>query len=937
MIKLFSPSATSFNSMGLGSLSEALACTVTEERNGDFTLELEYPTSGRLFNEIGLRSIIVAKPNPFDEPQAFRVYKITKTIKKTVTINAEHISFDMSGIVVGPFTSGTGFSSIFNAILSNTVPPQFPAGSGKFALFTDKTTETAQIRTVPITLRALLGGENKSLLDNYGGEWKFDNYNCTLYENRGQDRGVVIKYGVDLIDMKQEEECSELFTGIAPYYTDPESDATIMLDNLIVRVADAYDQDPPVYNYDKFTTHDFTNSFDRTPTKAQLIDETKRYIRDEKIGIPKVSLTLSFANLRKTMEYARFVELQKVMLCDTITVLFPEMNIRTTAKVEKVEYDAIKDEYKSIDVGDAKKTLADTISGNSTDVEKISTTYATVSDVSGTRIIEKVNSADVSSGGINATQVSTSGNQNVDQALRETLKSVTTYYGSFDIEISPDRSSPGWGTSSPAREENKYIWQYIDYFYADNRHEYTEPINLSGLKGADGKSVSILGSYDTIEQLRAAHPIGNVGDAYLVDGDLYVWDPTLNDWNNVGKIKGQSLSRVTTEYGTSSSSTVPPTSWTTYVPNYNPNYWIWTREKQEFVDPIETKYSQPVVDNSLTGFGTQLYQQGNKIAMVVKTVTGEDEINSAAIMLAINGDTSSAIIDADKTQITGLLTNGSTTVSGNCIQTGLIISNDGQSYFDLDRSLLSATQWKKDRFRMTTSTGSIKGTVPIVTSEIQYAEDGRAYDLWSPTETYQINNIVRHNGVAWRAVFPSGGSNPAVEPGSPGSYGYWEEYSWNPIFRFYKQDVPGETNPSAGSGFAFSTAEGWYDFNDLTNASERTRHLGVRRINRDNLSSTDYSRVMNGITSSGIVTVPGSVSGPATITVYYQDTDMTYIQPLVKPFITASFYDDGQVSGILQSGTIRIHNITFSGFTISIDNATDGKPRRVAWIAHKNP
>lgn len=940
MIKLFYQDATNFNTMGLGSLSEALSCTVIEERNGDFTLEMEYPQSGKLFKYIGLRSIIVTKPNPFDDPQAFRVYKITKTLKKTITVCAEHISFDMSGIVVGPFASGVGYNAILSAIISNTVPVQDPLLPGTFSLSADfsEPTDKSWQNTVPVSLRAILGDQSKSMLSNFGGEWKFDNYHATLYEKRGQDRGVVIKYGVDLTDLKQEEECSELFTGIAPYYKDPESDATVMLDDIVVRVEDAYTEDPPHYDYEKYTSHDFTNSFDNIPTKQALIDETKRYIRDEKIGIPKVNLTLSFANLRKTMEYSRFTELQKVMLCDTITVLFPEMNIRTTARVEKIEYDAIKEEYKSIDVGEAKKTLADTISGNSTDIEKIPTTYATVTDVTGTKIIQKVNAVDTSATGntgINATQVATSGNQNVEEALSETLKGVTTYYGSFNEGVTPTRESSGWTTSSPARQEGKNIWQYVDYYYADNHHEYTPPINLSGTKGADGKSINILGSYNTLAELQAAHPTGNVGDGYLVNGDLYVWDPSLSSgsggWKNVGRIKGQSLSKVTTEYGTSDDPQVEPTSWSTTSPTYNPTLYIWTREKQDYVDPIETKYSDPVIDNSLTGFGSQLYQQGNKIALVVKS-DGGDHIDSGAIMLAINGDGSTATINANKTQITGMLTNGQTTVNGNCIQTGLIISQDGESYFDLTNGVLSASQWQKDRFRMIANEGTLGGVTPIVYTDIQCAQDNVSVaNAWSASINYTTNSLCRQDDVLWIALV----ANTNKKPGTKEGHNYWTQASWSSIFRVYTQNLR-DGHESTGNGFAFQTDVGWYDFNDMVNPLYTMRHLGVRLRANSSIFNTPYSRVLNGITCSGVVTVPGVVSGPATVNVT-MDQDMAYLQPGIKPYVTASFYDDGVESNLAQSGQIRITNVTVGGFTINIDNATDGRPRRVAWIAHKNP
>lgn len=59
-----------------------------------------------------------------------------------------------------------------------------------------------------------------------------------------------------------------------------------------------------------------------------------------------------------------------------------------------------------------------------------------------------------------------------------------------------------------------------------------------GPKGADGTGVTILGSYDSLEQLQQEHPTGNPGDSYLINGDLYVWDATNNIWKDVGSIQG---------------------------------------------------------------------------------------------------------------------------------------------------------------------------------------------------------------------------------------------------------------------------------------------------------------------------------------------------------------------------------------------------------------
>lgn len=61
---------------------------------------------------------------------------------------------------------------------------------------------------------------------------------------------------------------------------------------------------------------------------------------------------------------------------------------------------------------------------------------------------------------------------------------------------------------------------------------------LNGTNGADGTSVTILGSYDTLEELQAVHPTGNEGDAYIIAGELYVWSADDSIWKNVGQIQG---------------------------------------------------------------------------------------------------------------------------------------------------------------------------------------------------------------------------------------------------------------------------------------------------------------------------------------------------------------------------------------------------------------
>ncbi len=64
------------------------------------------------------------------------------------------------------------------------------------------------------------------------------------------------------------------------------------------------------------------------------------------------------------------------------------------------------------------------------------------------------------------------------------------------------------------------------------------PTGEAGINGKDGTSVTILGSYDTYQELITAHPQGETGNSYLVQGDLYVWSKENGQWINVGTIRG---------------------------------------------------------------------------------------------------------------------------------------------------------------------------------------------------------------------------------------------------------------------------------------------------------------------------------------------------------------------------------------------------------------
>ena len=99
---LYEPKTKKFDTNGIGRLSDTVSCIVTETRNGEYELEMQYPITGAYYDEIKLASVILAQPGDGREAQPFSIYKISRPIRGIVTVYAQHISYQLSYIPCGP-------------------------------------------------------------------------------------------------------------------------------------------------------------------------------------------------------------------------------------------------------------------------------------------------------------------------------------------------------------------------------------------------------------------------------------------------------------------------------------------------------------------------------------------------------------------------------------------------------------------------------------------------------------------------------------------------------------------------------------------------------------------------------------------------------------------------------------------------------------------
>lgn len=357
---LFPADAASFETQGLGALTEAISCEITEAINGEYELAMTYPASGRRYADIKNRCIIYAKPDPYRGEQPFRIYRITKPMNGVVAVYARHISYDLSGVPVLPFEATNAPAAMQGlgehaAIQSPFSFSSTVEGSGSFAV------------AVPVSTRAAIGDGDGSILSVFGGELEWDGFTVRLLARRGQNTGVRIAYGKNLTGIEQDENIQNMLTGIIGYWADSESGAVVT--SPVVKA-------PGTYDFDRIGTIDFSSDFDEQPTADALAQKASAYIEENGVGVPEVSISVSWVQLEQYAGGEGLSLLERVTLGDTVTVEFPALGVDATARVVKTAYDALRDRYTSADIGSIQANIADTIAGQQQEIQKRPTTSA---------------------------------------------------------------------------------------------------------------------------------------------------------------------------------------------------------------------------------------------------------------------------------------------------------------------------------------------------------------------------------------------------------------------------------------------------------------------------------------------------------------------------------------------------------------------------------
>lgn len=358
---------TNWYSLGLGPLTEAISPIVTRERNGIYELTFQYPVSGKLFKDLknGFWIVADAGPTQVARSQRFEITRITKPINGIVTVYCEHYRYKLLRSIV---KVGTKFTGITAQAALNQLGIQMEPKSD-FSFYSDVVTKSSIDFSDPSKFQnaqAVLGGVSGSILDNFGGEYLFDNHQVKLLSEAGKRTNIVIAYGKNLTDISQEESIESTYTSVYGWAKTGTGE-----DEKLIILPEIYIDSDYVHNYSerRIQMVDFS---DKEPKDVDALRSlVKSYIKNNRVGIPKVSIQASYVDLASSTLDEELKNLEIIDLCDWVTITFNQLNINTSAQIVKTVWNVALDRYESIGLGDARTDFGRIIAESKNETEKI--------------------------------------------------------------------------------------------------------------------------------------------------------------------------------------------------------------------------------------------------------------------------------------------------------------------------------------------------------------------------------------------------------------------------------------------------------------------------------------------------------------------------------------------------------------------------------------
>nr|HEK9978983.1 phage tail protein [Streptococcus equi subsp. equi] len=380
---LYEAKETKFRTFGLGEIADAYEVKATRERNGNYSLYIKYPLDGAFAHLFKEEMKIKSDAGRRTKWQTFEINRVLRNSKEHIEIFARHISMRTQDIALKPFVSGSSIDaeSALEVWRDNLV------GDDTFDVKSDILTlgsfnwEVDKIGNA----RGALGGVAGSILDVYGGEYEFDNRTIILHKQMGRKTPTVLEYGRNIVSVEEERLLDGNYTSIYPYvrYTPqpkPQEEASgkphigehekpeEQLVTLPEFIIDGQYLD--LYAQRRIQMVDLSSHFNddkKEPTVEEIRKLAQKYLKDNNVGAPKISIEVDYIDLSQTLDYQDFRVMEEVELCDIVPLYYPKFGITTeTEKVVEIVYDVYTDSNHTIKLGTIGQSISKSLTGGVT-------------------------------------------------------------------------------------------------------------------------------------------------------------------------------------------------------------------------------------------------------------------------------------------------------------------------------------------------------------------------------------------------------------------------------------------------------------------------------------------------------------------------------------------------------------------------------------------
>ncbi len=354
---LYNANETAFETYGLGEI-DATKAQVTRERNGNYTLYIEYPASGPLAGTFKNDMRIKSDAGLRTKNQTFFISRIVKDSTGILKVYAKHISHLTETMAIRNNTNVSGTAqSALSIWASNCL------GGIRFDVWSDiELMSKASWNIADFkTARDVLGGVKGSILDVWGGEYEFDNTVIRLHKQLGRKSPTVLEYGRNILRAEDDQDIEGAYTSVYPYATyTPENQGTgeggATSQQVTVELPEKYVDGPYIglYNERRVLIVDFSSNFKdkEVPTIDKLRRLAKEYAINNRLGLPKINTKIEYVDLSKTLDYKLTQILEEAELCDIVPVYYPQIGLTSEdAKLTTIVYDVLLEQNDSVEVG----------------------------------------------------------------------------------------------------------------------------------------------------------------------------------------------------------------------------------------------------------------------------------------------------------------------------------------------------------------------------------------------------------------------------------------------------------------------------------------------------------------------------------------------------------------------------------------------------------